>query len=178
MRSTNSGSSNILMGLYACVILLDIVKISSKSDVRLPRYCKFSSGVFFTPSPWFFTCGENLVPMRVKLTARSCRTPNVWITYLITVPGSNYCCTCTSLYLRQIYKSTNAQSADLRTFGSSRERIAAANAANAQCSQQGYFDFLPIRRWYIGLLCFFFIFRLLVESHLIRNKLWCDLAIN
>ena len=58
-------SSNISTGLYAGFIWLDTVKISSKSDVRLPRYCKFSSGVFFLP-PWFFTCGENLVPMSVK----------------------------------------------------------------------------------------------------------------
>ena len=42
------------------------LKISSKSDVRLPRYCKFSSGVFFLPPPWFFTCGKNLVPMSVN----------------------------------------------------------------------------------------------------------------
>ena len=68
-------SSNILTGLYVGFIWLDTVKISSKSDVRLPRYCKFSSGVFFYPPPWFFTCGENLVPMSVNrsfLTA--CKT--------------------------------------------------------------------------------------------------------
>ena len=43
------GSSNILTGLYVRFIWLDTVKISSKSDVRLPRKCKFSSGVFFLP---------------------------------------------------------------------------------------------------------------------------------
>ena len=59
------GSSNILMWLYAKFIWLLTMKILSKSDVRLLRNCKFSSGVFFTP-PWFFTCGENLVPMKVK----------------------------------------------------------------------------------------------------------------
>ena len=46
---TQLGSSNILMRLYARIIWLEILKISSKSDVRLPRYGKFSSGVFFTP---------------------------------------------------------------------------------------------------------------------------------
>ena len=45
------GSSKISMDLYAEFIWLDTVKISSKSDVRLPRYCKFSSGVFFYPPP-------------------------------------------------------------------------------------------------------------------------------
>ena len=43
------GSSEILTGLYAKFIWLDTMKISSKSNVRLWRYCKFSSGVFFTP---------------------------------------------------------------------------------------------------------------------------------
>ena len=35
------------MGLYARFIWLDTVKISSKSNVRLLRYCRFSHGVFF-----------------------------------------------------------------------------------------------------------------------------------
>ena len=42
-------SSIILMGLYASFIGLDILKISSKSGIRLLRYCKFSSRLFFTP---------------------------------------------------------------------------------------------------------------------------------
>ena len=58
-------SSNILAGLYGRFIWLEYLKISLKSDIRLLRYCKFSSGVFFLP-PWFFTCGENLVPMSVN----------------------------------------------------------------------------------------------------------------
>ena len=47
--------------------LRKVIKIS-KSDVRLPRNCKFPSEVFLYPPPpnWFFTCGENLVPMSVK----------------------------------------------------------------------------------------------------------------
>ena len=62
------GSSNILTGLYECFIWLeplDTMKISSESDVRLPRYCKFPNfplGCFYPPPFWFFTCGDNLVP--------------------------------------------------------------------------------------------------------------------
>ena len=40
-------SSNVLTGLYASFIWLRSLSISSKSDVRFPRYCKFSSGAFY-----------------------------------------------------------------------------------------------------------------------------------
>ena len=69
-------SSKILTGLYAKFIWLDTMKISLKSDVRLPRYCKFSSGVYFATPPWFFTCGENLVPMSVNILRYSYIIPN------------------------------------------------------------------------------------------------------
>ena len=63
---TQRAGSNISNRLYVGFIWLDTMRISSKSDVRLFIYYTFSFGVFFTPSPWFFTCGENLVPMSVE----------------------------------------------------------------------------------------------------------------
>ena len=43
------GSFKLLTRLYARFIWLNTVQIASKSDVRLSRYCKFSSWVFFYP---------------------------------------------------------------------------------------------------------------------------------
>ena len=60
-------AAHICDGVVCQCHLARIYKISSTSDVRLSRYCKFSSGCFYPP--WFFTCGENLVPMRVKALA-------------------------------------------------------------------------------------------------------------
>ena len=66
-----SGSSNILTELYVGFIWLDTLKISSKSDVRLIRYCKFSSGVFFYPPPpplgCFFTPPPCSLPVKKTL---------------------------------------------------------------------------------------------------------------
>ena len=67
---TQQGSSNISMKLYMPVLSgysLDIVKISSKSVIWLPPEILhiFLWGVFILP-PWFFTWGENLVPVSVN----------------------------------------------------------------------------------------------------------------
>ena len=58
---TQHGSSKVLISLYAMysIIWLDILKISSKSDIRFLRYGKFSLGGFLPPL--FLTCGKNLV---------------------------------------------------------------------------------------------------------------------
>ena len=50
LSTESTCSSNVLIWLWASIIWLDIVKISSKSEVRLPRYCNFPVGWFTPPS--------------------------------------------------------------------------------------------------------------------------------
>ena len=69
------GSSNIFNGVVCRSHLAkngeNFIEIGRQTPEKLQI---FLWGVFFLLPPWFFTCGENLVPMSVNNTRRWCNT--------------------------------------------------------------------------------------------------------
>ena len=77
------------------------------------------------------------------------------------------------VYQFQTFLTTNAQSVGLRTLVAAESALQQPKQQMCNAVSKGppltYFRFA-------GDIYYVFIFSFLVESHLIRNKLWCDLA--